>query len=46
MSEVVLTQANVGYVRSYLVIPTAVYGIAHGPIFEAGLAHPHSMLSR
>jgi nucleoside-diphosphate-sugar epimerase len=33
-----------GYVRTYIVFPSAVYGLASGPIFSAGLANRQSRL--
>ncbi|KAI0787446.1 NAD-P-binding protein [Fomes fomentarius] len=28
-----------GYARSYVVFPSLIYGIAHGPLFDAGISH-------
>ncbi|CDO74492.1 hypothetical protein BN946_scf184979.g47 [Trametes cinnabarina] len=28
------------YVRTYIVTPTMVYGLGHGPLFDAGIANP------
>ena len=32
----------VGYVRTHIVMPGVVYGIAHGPVHDAGIAKPVS----
>ncbi|CDO74490.1 hypothetical protein BN946_scf184979.g45 [Trametes cinnabarina] len=32
-----------GYVRAHIILPATVYGIAQGPLFEAGVSNPHSM---
>jgi nucleoside-diphosphate-sugar epimerase len=32
-----------GYVRTYIVFPSTIYGIATGPIFDAEVANPHSI---
>ncbi|KAI0073561.1 NAD-P-binding protein [Panus rudis PR-1116 ss-1] len=32
-----------GYLRSYIVVPGTVYGMATGPLVEAGIANPHSL---
>ncbi|KZT66771.1 NAD(P)-binding protein [Daedalea quercina L-15889] len=32
-----------GYARTYIVIPGIVYGIARGPVFEAGISKPISI---
>lgn len=31
-----------GYVKTYIILPSTIYGIATGEIFGAGLANPHS----
>ncbi|KAF9266639.1 NAD(P)-binding protein [Marasmius fiardii PR-910] len=30
-----------GYVKSYIIIPSTIYSIAKGPLFEAGISNPH-----
>ncbi|KAK7453288.1 hypothetical protein VKT23_011963 [Stygiomarasmius scandens] len=32
-----------GYIKSYIVLPPTVYGIATGSLFEAGISNPHSI---
>ncbi|KAI0368803.1 NAD-P-binding protein [Pilatotrama ljubarskyi] len=32
-----------GYVRSHIIMPSLIYGIASGPLFDAGIANPHSI---
>ena len=32
-----------GYVRSYVVLPSTIYGIAKNALTEAGVSNPHSM---
>jgi nucleoside-diphosphate-sugar epimerase len=31
------------YVRTYIVLPSTIYGLATGPIFDAKVANPHSI---
>ncbi|KAJ6473498.1 hypothetical protein DFH09DRAFT_1218878 [Mycena vulgaris] len=31
-----------GYIKSYIVLPTTVYGIATGPLVESGIQKPHT----
>lgn len=31
-----------GYMKTYLVLPSTVYGIASGPLVEAGIMNPYS----
>lgn len=38
-AEVVVT---VGYVRSYIILPSTIYGIATGKLVDLGLQNPHS----
>ncbi|KAL0566872.1 hypothetical protein V5O48_015124 [Marasmius crinis-equi] len=33
----------VGYIKSYIVLPTTIYSIAQGPLFEAGISNSHSV---
>ncbi|KAI0822485.1 NAD-P-binding protein [Trametes gibbosa] len=32
-----------GYARTHIIFPSTIYGIAHGPLFEAGVSNPHSI---
>ncbi|EMD33972.1 hypothetical protein CERSUDRAFT_117492 [Gelatoporia subvermispora B] len=32
-----------GYLRSYIILPSTIYGLATGPLVEAGVANPHSI---
>ncbi len=32
-----------GYARTYIVLPSTIYGIAKHPLTEAGVSNPHSM---
>ena len=32
-----------GYVRSHIILPSTIYGIAKGPLFDAGVSNPHSI---
>jgi hypothetical protein len=32
-----------GYVKTYIVLPSTIYGIASGPLVDAGFANPHSV---
>jgi nucleoside-diphosphate-sugar epimerase len=40
----VLAADEEGYVRAYLVFPSVIFGLGTGPIFDAKLANPHSIL--
>jgi nucleoside-diphosphate-sugar epimerase len=40
--EDVSSNVSTGYVRTYIVLPGAIYGLASGPVFSAGLAHRQS----
>ncbi|KAJ7593067.1 NAD-binding protein [Mycena floridula] len=31
-----------GYVKTYIILPSTIYGISHGKLFDAGLANPIS----
>ncbi|KAI0649438.1 NAD-P-binding protein [Trametes meyenii] len=31
-----------GFLRGYLVTPPTIFGLGHGPLFDAGIAHKHS----
>ncbi|KDR76306.1 hypothetical protein GALMADRAFT_140021 [Galerina marginata CBS 339.88] len=31
-----------GYVKTYIILPSTIYGIASGPLVDAGLQNPHS----
>ena len=33
---------NLGYVKTYLVLPSMVYGIESGPLVDAGIVKPQS----
>ncbi|KAJ7104365.1 NAD-binding protein [Mycena belliarum] len=40
----VITQADAeGYVRSYIILPSTIYGIATGRLVELGIQNPHSI---
>ncbi|KAF5367931.1 hypothetical protein D9758_004347 [Tetrapyrgos nigripes] len=41
-TEIIAADKLEGYIRSYIILPPTVYGIATGPIFEAGISNPHS----
>ncbi|KAI0331860.1 NAD-P-binding protein [Cubamyces sp. BRFM 1775] len=32
-----------GYVRSHIILPSTIYGIAKGALFDAGVSNPHSI---
>ncbi|KII89891.1 hypothetical protein PLICRDRAFT_174707 [Plicaturopsis crispa FD-325 SS-3] len=32
-----------GYVKTYIILPSTIYGIATGPLAEIGFQHPHSI---
>ncbi|KAF9266645.1 NAD-P-binding protein [Marasmius fiardii PR-910] len=32
-----------GYIRSYTILPSTIYSIAQGKLFDAGISHPYSM---
>lgn len=31
-----------GYIKSYIILPSTIFGIATGPLFDKGIANPHS----
>ncbi|KAH9947915.1 NAD-P-binding protein [Amylocystis lapponica] len=33
-----------GYIKSYIVLPSVIWGLASGPLVDAGIVNPHSML--
>ncbi|KAI0767997.1 NAD-P-binding protein [Trametes elegans] len=33
-----------GYVRTHIVMPSVIYGVASGPLFDAGIANPHTIV--
>jgi nucleoside-diphosphate-sugar epimerase len=39
----VKTHLLLGYVRTYIILPSTIYGLGSGPVFSAGLANPHSV---
>ncbi|KAJ8072715.1 hypothetical protein PM082_016274 [Marasmius tenuissimus] len=32
-----------GYIRSYIILPSTIYSIAQGPLYEARISNPHSI---
>ena len=32
-----------GYARTYLVFPGVIYGLGHGPLYDAGISNRHSI---
>jgi nucleoside-diphosphate-sugar epimerase len=40
----VLAADEEGYVRTYIVVPSVIYGLASGPLFDAKIANPHSVM--
>lgn len=38
-----MTEITTGYVRTHIVLPSTIYGLAKGPLVDAGLANPHSI---
>lgn len=43
MDDAIITADREGYLRSYIVVPVAVFGTAKGIMHEAGIANPSSM---
>jgi hypothetical protein len=35
---------HIGYVRTYIIFPSAIYGLASNPLVEAGIQNPYSQL--
>jgi hypothetical protein len=33
----------IGYVKTFIILPSTIYGIATGPLFDAGISNPHSI---
>lgn len=40
----VLAADEEGYARTYIVVPSVIYGLAAGPLFDAKIANPHSVM--
>jgi hypothetical protein len=38
-----LTHDSTGHVKSYIILPPTVFGIAHGMLVDAGIQNPYSM---
>ncbi|OCH90157.1 hypothetical protein OBBRIDRAFT_835219 [Obba rivulosa] len=32
-----------GYAETYIILPSTIYGLAKGPLVEAGISNPHSV---
>lgn len=43
VDDAIITADKAGYIRSYIVVPFAVFGTAEGIMHEAGIANPSSM---
>lgn len=43
MDDAILSADKAGYIRSYIVVPFAVFGTARGVMHEAGIANPSLM---
>ncbi|KAJ7103955.1 hypothetical protein B0H15DRAFT_46 [Mycena belliarum] len=42
--DLAITQADAeGYIKSYIVLPASVFGLAKGRLVDLGVQHPHSM---
>ncbi|KAH9903079.1 NAD-P-binding protein [Cubamyces lactineus] len=41
---VVAADAEGGYARTHIIMPSIVYGIATGPLVDAGIANPHTTM--
>ncbi|EIW84069.1 NAD(P)-binding protein [Coniophora puteana RWD-64-598 SS2] len=41
---VVTAAGKQGYVKTYIVLPTQIFGLGSGPLFDAGIAHRHSIV--
>ncbi|KAJ3024045.1 hypothetical protein HKX48_007976 [Thoreauomyces humboldtii] len=39
----VVAADTAGYVKTHIVLPSTIYGVATGPVYEAGLANAHSV---
>lgn len=35
--------ARIGYVRTFITLPSTIYGVGQGPVYDAGLANKHSI---
>ena len=38
-----MRECETGYVRTYIVLPSTIYGIATGKLFDLGISHAHSI---
>ncbi|TFK49690.1 NAD(P)-binding protein [Heliocybe sulcata] len=43
VDEVIAAADDEGYVRTHIILPSMVFGIASGPLFDKGISNPHSM---
>ena len=37
-----MLMVHLGYVRTYIVLPSTIWGIAKNPLVDAGIQHPYS----
>ncbi|OJT03680.1 hypothetical protein TRAPUB_5708 [Trametes pubescens] len=43
--DVLVVAADVaGYARTHIILPSAIYGLATGLLFDAGISNPHTMI--
>lgn len=43
-ANLAVVEADVeGYAHTHIIFPATIYGIAEGALFDAGVAHPHSV---
>ena len=38
-----MVYASSGYVRTFIVVPSTIYGIAQGPLVDLGIQNPYSI---
>ncbi|VDB84746.1 unnamed protein product [Peniophora sp. CBMAI 1063] len=43
VNEALIAADSEGFVRSYIVLPSIVYGVLKGPLVDAGITHAYSM---
>ncbi|KAF7325704.1 hypothetical protein MKEN_00420600 [Mycena kentingensis (nom. inval.)] len=42
--DLAITNADAeGYIKSYIILPSTIYGLASGPLVNAGIQNPHSI---
>ncbi|TFK49795.1 NAD(P)-binding protein [Heliocybe sulcata] len=43
VDEVIAAAGDEGYVRTHIILPSTIFGMASGPLFDKGISNPHSI---